>query len=73
MCDLVDKKGIPGSIKIGPGIFFVPRTLDKHFSRRRTMQTEQAQLKMTLLLIKDWDGFQIAMRGMMLHSVRRGN
>jgi iron complex outermembrane receptor protein len=29
------------------------------------MQKEQAHLKMTLLLIKDWDGFQTAMRGMM--------
>ena len=26
------------------------------------MKQEQVQLKMTLLLIKDWDGFQLAMR-----------
>lgn len=30
------------------------------------MQKELAHLKMTLLLIKDWDGFQKAMREIML-------
>ncbi|MFC1837309.1 hypothetical protein ACFLYW_01345 [Thermodesulfobacteriota bacterium] len=72
MCDLVDKKGIPGSMEIGPGIFFT-RTLDKHFSRRRKMNNEQAHLKMTILLIKDWDGFQLAMRGIMICFDRRGS
>ena len=37
------------------------------------MKQEQAQLKMTLLLIKDWDGFQMAMREMMLRSERRSS
>jgi hypothetical protein len=37
------------------------------------MKQEQTHLKMTLLLIRDWDGFQLAMRGMMLHSDRRSN
>ena len=37
------------------------------------MQKEQAQLKMTLLLINDWDGFQVAMREMMLRVDRRVN
>jgi len=37
------------------------------------MQKEQAHLKMTLLLIKDWDGFQTAMREIMLGSDRGGN
>ena len=32
------------------------------------MKKEQAHLKMTLLLIKDWDGFQVAMREIMLHA-----
>ena len=34
------------------------------------MKKEQAHLKMTLLLIKDWDGFQIAMREIMQHAGR---
>ena len=37
------------------------------------MQKEQAHLKMTLMLIKDWDGFQVAMREMMLRADRRVN
>ena len=37
------------------------------------MQKEQAHLKMTLLLIKDWDGFQTAMREMMLREDRGSN
>jgi hypothetical protein len=37
------------------------------------MQKEQAHLKMTLLLIKDWDGFQIAMREIMIRTDRRSN
>jgi len=37
------------------------------------MQKEQAHLKMTLLLIKDWDGFQTAMREIMTRSARRSN
>jgi len=36
------------------------------------MKHEQAQLKMTLLLIKDWDGFQVAMRAIMQHSDSMG-
>jgi hypothetical protein len=37
------------------------------------MKHEQALLKMTLLLIRDWDGFQIAIREIMKHSNRRNN
>jgi hypothetical protein len=37
------------------------------------MQKEQVHLKMTLLLIKDWDGFQVAMREMMLRDDRGSN
>ena len=37
------------------------------------MQKEQAHLKMTLLLINDWDGFQVAMREMMLRADRSAN
>ena len=37
------------------------------------MKEEQVHLKMTLLLIKDWDGFQLAMRGIMMRSDRRNN
>ena len=37
------------------------------------MQKEQAHLKMTLLLIKDWDGFQTAMREMMLREDKGSN
>jgi hypothetical protein len=37
------------------------------------MKQEQTHLKMTLLLIRDWDGFQLAMRGMMRNSERRIN
>lgn len=37
------------------------------------MQQEQAQLKMTLLQIRDWDGFQAAMREMLERSGRRNN
>ena len=72
MPDLVDKKGTSRIDESRSGIFFA-RTLDKHFSRRRNMQKEQAHLKMTLLLIKDWDGFQTAMREIMLGSDRGGN
>jgi hypothetical protein len=32
------------------------------------MKKELAHLKMTLLLIKDWDGFQLAMREIMLQA-----
>ena len=32
------------------------------------MKKELAHLKMTLLLIKDWDGFQVAMREIMQHA-----
>jgi hypothetical protein len=70
--DLEDRKGHPGSMKIGPG-FFLPGPLINFFSRRRKMQKEQAHLKMTLLLINDWDGFQVAMREMMLRTDRREN
>ena len=37
------------------------------------MKHEQAHLKMTLLLIKDWDGFQMAMREIMASFNRRSN
>jgi hypothetical protein len=37
------------------------------------MKQEQAHLKMTLLLINDWDGFQTAMREMMLRDDRGSN
>jgi hypothetical protein len=37
------------------------------------MKHEQVQLKMTLLLMKDWDGFQVAMREMMLRDDRGSN
>ena len=32
------------------------------------MKKELAHFKMTLLLIKDWDGFQQAMREIILHA-----
>jgi len=35
------------------------------------MKQEQALLKMTLLQVRDWDGFQIAMRSLATLSVRR--
>ena len=71
-CDLEDKKGHPGSMKIGPG-FFLPGPLINLFSRRRKMQKEQTHLKMTLLLVKDWDGFQTAMRKTMMRGDRESN
>jgi hypothetical protein len=37
------------------------------------MKHEQTHLKMTLLAIRDWDGFQIAMREIMMFSYRRGS
>ena len=37
------------------------------------MLQEQTHLKMTLLMIRDWDGFQRAMRETMKYSYRRGN
>jgi len=37
------------------------------------MKQEQTHLKMTLRLIRDWDGFQIAMREIMSGYNRRGN
>jgi hypothetical protein len=55
------KRDIPGSMEIGPGIFFA-RTLDEHFSRRMAMKKELTHSKLTLLLITNWDGFQTAMR-----------
>jgi len=67
-CDLADKKGTsPDRWKSVRG-FFLPGPLSKIFSRRMGMKQEQANLKMTLLLIKDWDGFQVAMRAVMQHS-----
>jgi len=71
--DLEDKKGTsPDRYKSVRG-FFLPGPLINIFSRRRTMQKEQTHLKMTLRLIRDWDGFQIAMRKIMSGSSRRGN
>jgi hypothetical protein len=66
------KKGHPGSIKSVRDFFFA-RTLDEQFSRRRQMKQEQTQLRMTLLLIRDWDGFQAAMREIVMRSDRRSN
>ncbi len=37
------------------------------------MKQEQAQLKMTLLLITDWDGYQTAMRQIMTRYDRRAS
>jgi len=37
------------------------------------MKQEQTQLRMTLLLIRDWDGFQAAMREIVMRSDRRSN
>ena len=37
------------------------------------MQNEQTHLKMTLLLVKDWDGFQMAMRKIMMRDDRGSN
>jgi hypothetical protein len=37
------------------------------------MKEEQTHLKMTLLLIRDWDGFQAAMRGIMVRWDWRSN
>jgi hypothetical protein len=54
------KRDIPGSMEIGPGIFFA-RTLDEHFSRRMAMKKEFTLSKLTLLLIRNWDGFQTAL------------
>jgi hypothetical protein len=60
--DLEDKKGHPGSMKVGPG-FFMPGPLMKPaFKGTNMTRHELAHLKETLLLVKDWDGFQMAMR-----------
>jgi hypothetical protein len=49
-------------MKIGPGFFFA-RTFDKNSIKGEDMtRHEQTHLKITLLLVKDWDGFQAAMR-----------
>ncbi len=69
-CDLEDKRDIPGSMKVGPGIFFA-RARYENFPGRTGMKNEQAHVKMTLLLIKDWDAFQAAMREMMSRADRR--
>jgi hypothetical protein len=37
------------------------------------MKHEQTFLKMTLLMIRDWDAFQMAMREILMGSFRRGN
>jgi len=37
------------------------------------MKQEQTHLRMTLLLIRDWDGFQAAMREIVMRSDRRSN
>ena len=37
------------------------------------MKQEQTYLKITLLQVKDWDGFQAAMRKTMQRSSGRGN
>ena len=37
------------------------------------MNKEKTLSKITLLLVRDWDGFQAAMRRNVTHSERRGN
>jgi len=37
------------------------------------MKQEQTHLKMTLLLMKDWEGFHMAMGNIMMGSDRRSN
>ena len=37
------------------------------------MKQEQTQLKMTFLLTRDWNGFQSAMREIVMRSDRRSN
>jgi hypothetical protein len=37
------------------------------------MKQEQTQLRLTLLLIRDWDGFQAAMREIVMRSDRRNS
>ena len=37
------------------------------------MKKELTHLKMTLLLIKDWDSFQLAMRELMVHAGQNKN
>jgi hypothetical protein len=44
----------------------------KFYSRRKKVKQEHTYLKMTLLLVRDWDGFQTAMRGTRQRSDRRG-
>ena len=45
----------------------------ENFQGEKKMKQEQTHLKMTLLLMKDWDGFQMAMRKIMMGSDRRSN
>jgi hypothetical protein len=44
VCDLVDKKGHPGSMKIGPGFFFA-RTLDENFLKENVHATRTSAFK----------------------------
>jgi len=37
------------------------------------MKQEQTHLRMTLLLIRDWDGFQAALREIVMRSDRRNS
>jgi len=37
------------------------------------MKQEQTHSKMTLLMVKDWDGFQMAMRKTMIRDARGSN
>jgi len=44
-----------------------------NFQGEKKMKQEQTHFKMTLLWVKDWDGFQVAMGRIMMHSDRRSN
>jgi len=62
------KQGIPGSILLVRGFFRhmanIPRAVKTCTGKEDTMATtEQSFCKITLFLIRDWDSFQLAMRG----------
>jgi len=60
----VENRESPNQFQIGPGFFYVRQPINPDQNQGGIMAGhEQAHTKLTLFLIKDWDSFQIAMRG----------
>jgi hypothetical protein len=65
LTDLADRKGIPRSINFGLGFFYALDSMDLLTKQEVGMRlTEQVQLRLTILAVRDWDSFQAALWSM---------